>query len=73
MNRVTTVESTPPDSNEPTGTSDINWRRTAARRPARIASSHSPRDAGTEDGAKRVANGSNRGVVGSALRSRRHR
>lgn len=56
MRPVTAVESTPPESSEPTGTSDMSWRRTAFPRPVRIASSHSSGLAGSVAGAKRGVN-----------------
>src|SRR5439155_1270952 len=62
MTSVITVESTPPDSREATGTSDINCRRIAVVKPARRVSSHSLRVAGREAGANRVENGWNVGA-----------
>jgi hypothetical protein len=64
MMRVTTVESTPPDSIDATGTSLINCRRTAAASSARIASRHSPCDRGRLFGANPAQNGRSTGSSG---------
>src|SRR2546429_5582834 len=63
MTSVMTVESTPPERSDATGTSDISWRLIAAARLTRSASFHSDCVAGTVAGANRAWYGWNAGGV----------
>ena len=73
MTCVITVESTPPERSVPTGTSDINWRFTAARSPTPIASSHSRDVDGNDAGWNAASNRSKVGDVGSEPSLSRHK